>query len=194
MMSMSKQATGTRLMRTQRGFTLLEVMISIVVLTIGLISLCGLFGLAVSATQTAQQDMIAKQLANEAVESLFTARNSSQLLWSSIQNVSNGGIFLDGFQNINLAGGDGIIGTADDSAAGPQMLNEPGPDGIMNTADDIHLSLANYQRQIQINPLFNADGSLNASLRQLVITVQYNTPQGTTPKTYTVASYISEYH
>ena len=38
-------------------------MISMVILTVGLVSLLGVFGLAMAATQTSQQDMIAKQLA-----------------------------------------------------------------------------------------------------------------------------------
>ena len=70
--------TNTR----ERGFTLLEVMISILVLTIGLISMLAVFSLAMASTQTAQDDMIAKQEAAEAIESVFTARNTSQISWS----------------------------------------------------------------------------------------------------------------
>ena len=52
------------------GFSLLEVVISMAILTIGLISLLGVFGIAMAATQGTQQDMIAKQLADEALESI----------------------------------------------------------------------------------------------------------------------------
>ena len=72
--------------QAESGFSLLEVMISMVVLTVGLVSLLGVFGLAMATTQTSQQNMIAKQLANEAYESIVTARNSSQLNWSEINN------------------------------------------------------------------------------------------------------------
>src|SRR5579862_1942618 len=68
------------------GFSLLEVVISMAVLTIGLVSLLGVFGLSMAATQTSQQDMIAKQIANEALESIVTARNTSQIQWDAIQN------------------------------------------------------------------------------------------------------------
>ena len=75
--------------QAESGFSLLEVMISMVILTVGLVSLLGVFGLAMATTQTSQQNMIAKQLANEAYESIVTARNSSQLSWSQIQNTSS---------------------------------------------------------------------------------------------------------
>ena len=44
-----------------RGFTLLEVMISAAIITIGLCSMLAVFGVALAATQNAQEDMIAKQ-------------------------------------------------------------------------------------------------------------------------------------
>ena len=100
--------------KPERGFTLLEVMISILVLTIGLISMLAVFSLAMASTQTAQDDMIAKQEAAEAIESVFTARNTSQISWSQIQNVPNG-VFISGFQPIGWQGADGLDGTADDS-------------------------------------------------------------------------------
>src|SRR6202158_6569134 len=73
--------------RAEDGFSLLEVVISMAVLTVGLVSLLGVFGLAMASAQTSQQDMIAKQLANEALESIITARNTTQIEWDDIQNV-----------------------------------------------------------------------------------------------------------
>src|SRR5712671_6009729 len=77
--------------KSSRGFSLLEVVISMAILTIGLVSLLGVFGIAMASTQDSQQDMIAKQLANEALESIVTARNTSQVSWSQVQNIANGG-------------------------------------------------------------------------------------------------------
>lgn len=189
----------------QKGFSLIEVMISMVILMIGSIGLLGVFGLAVKATQTSQEDLIARQQASEAMESIYTARNTSAISWAQIQNISNGGIFTDGMVNLMCAGPDGILGTADDVAcltaagatcpnAGIECLTEPGPDGIMGTADDIILSLANYQRQVQILPLYDSSGNVIQTLHQVKITIQYITSTSTVPKQYVINEYISAYH
>jgi prepilin-type N-terminal cleavage/methylation domain-containing protein len=181
------------------GFTLIEVMVSMCVLTVGLISLAGVFGLAMATTQTSQQDMIAKQLANEAYESIITARNTGQITFDAIQNVgstncpisgaSSCGIFLSGAQQIYNAGTDGIYGTADDVTAGTrQTLHDPGPDGIFGTTDDVYIPLTGYQRTISITQ------TTEASLRSVTITVQYQTGQQRSQKTYVLSSYISQFN
>lgn len=172
---------------------MIEVVISMAILTIGLVSLLGVFGIAMASTQDSQQDMIAKQLANEALESVVTARNTSQLQWSDIQNASNGGIFLDGYQHVYKAGADGIMGTVDDVAAGYQTITEPGPDGIYGTSDDIQLPMSNYQRQIDIEPVTDANGNTVASLRAVNITIQYNTPRVLRTKSYVLTSFVSQF-
>jgi prepilin-type N-terminal cleavage/methylation domain-containing protein len=184
----------------QRGFTLIEVMISVVVLTVGLVSMLAVFGLSLAATQTAQEDMIAKQLAAESLESIFTARDTSQITWSQIQNAANGGIFVDGFTQILDPGPDGLQGTADDLNANPacpgpsKCLISPGPDGILGTADDVYWPLNNYSRQIVIGPLNDASGVQYSSLRSVTITIQYAASTGTkAPKTYVMSAYISQY-
>lgn len=171
-------------------------MFSIVLLTIALVSLAGVFGLAMAATQTTQQDMIAKQLANEAYESIVTARNTAQLNWDQIQNVgspycpisggSSCGIFLAGPQPIYNAGADGIYGTADDAAAGTQTLHEPGRDGIYGTADDVYIPLTGYQRTIALT-------NVDTTLRSITITVQYTATQAALARSYVLNSYLSEY-
>jgi type IV pilus modification protein PilV len=179
--------------QAERGFSLLEVVISMAVLTVGLVSLLGVFGLAMASTQTSQQDMIAKQLANEALESIVTARNTSQVTWAQVQNVANGGIFLDGTTPIYLSGADGIVGTADDAVAGEQTLTEPGPDGIFGTADDVQIPLTGYQRTILISQVLDSSGNVVPTLRGVNITMQYTTSQAKLPKTYVLSSFISQY-
>ena len=182
--------------RKQRegGFTLIEVMTSMCILTVGLVSLLGVFGLAMANTQTSQQDLIAKQLANESLDSIFTARNSSQLTWEQINNVGTGsGIFLANMQPIYKAGADGIYGTADDAVAGEQTLQDPGPDGIFGTADDVFIPLTGYQRQVQIQPVLDSNGNPISTLSSITITVQYAATQRGTIKTYVLNSYITPY-
>lgn len=190
----------------QRGFSLVEVMISVVILTIGLLSMLSVFGIAMKATQTSQEDMIARQMASEAMESVYTARNTSQLAWAAVQNVSNGGVFVDGATAITCAGPDGIVGTADDTGCipltatgaacpgGVKCLSEPGPDGIVGTADDTIVSLAGYTRQIQILGLADAAGNPIPTLNSVTITIRYTTPGIRAPKTYVLNEYISSYH
>ena len=49
----------------QKGFSLIECVISMAVLTIGALGLLGVFGVAVKATAASQGDLIARQLASE---------------------------------------------------------------------------------------------------------------------------------
>jgi prepilin-type N-terminal cleavage/methylation domain-containing protein len=188
------------------GFSLIEVMISIVLLTIGLLSTLTVFGVALKATQTSQEDLIARQLASEAIESVYTARNTSQLSWAAIQNVSNGGVFVDGPMVITCAGPDGIEGTADDTTCVPltatgaacpggvRCLTEPGPDGIIGTSDDQIVSLTAYTRQIQITPTTDVNGNTIPTLNAVAITISYTNPQTKSPKTYVINEYVSSYH
>jgi type IV pilus modification protein PilV len=199
-MIMNMQNTRTNI-RQQRGFTLIEVMISILVLTIGLVSMLSVFAVAMAATKTSQDDMIAKQEAAEAIESIYTARNTSQINWNQVNNVSNGGIFLDNFQQIRWQGADGIDGTADDTAdpdpacPGPsQCIKTPGPDGKLGTADDVYIPLNTFQRKVEITPLNDASGVQYQTLRQIKVTIQYTTTQfKAIQKQYVMTAYISQY-
>jgi prepilin-type N-terminal cleavage/methylation domain-containing protein len=179
----------------QQGFTLLETMISMVVLTIGLVALLGVVGMAMTATQTSQEDMIAKKLAQEAVESIYTARDTANVTWSQILNTGSGGIFVPGFQPINQSWADGIFGTADDSLAAAQVFTLAGPDGIYGTVDDVTVGLTNFTRSIAITTVPNPStpGVAYSNLRQLTISIQYSTPQFRLPKQYVLTSYISQY-
>jgi prepilin-type N-terminal cleavage/methylation domain-containing protein len=184
---------------TQQGFSLIECMISMVILLIGLLSLLGVFGIAMAATQTSQENNTAKQLANEAMEGILTARETANISWAQINNTGSGGIFLPGLLPINCAGVDGIIGTADDAACGPQTLELPGPNGIFAgncpaVGPDTCLPLTSFSRSIAITPVFPVGGGpALTTLRAVTITVQYTTPQLNIPRTYTLNTFISPY-
>ncbi len=182
----------------EQGFSLIEVMVAMFLLTVGLVSLSGLYGQAIGTMQLAQQRLIVKQKVREALESLYTARNTQQITFDMVRNVSDPagtGIFLDGFQPVRDpnppgGGGDGLVGTADDGDIEEIVL--PGPDGVMGTTDDVVRSLANMQRQIQIQPIVQLDGTPNPNLRQITVTVRYTTVRGQ-QLTYSVGSYISRF-
>jgi len=187
--------------RAERGFTLVEVMIAIAITSIAMLAMIGTFGAAMAATQNAQYDLIAKQKALEALESIFTARNTQQIVFAQINNVSNGGIFTDGFTPLRAAGADGLVGTADDvnfpgCPGGVECVTLPGPDGVLGAGgDDQQVSLANFSRQVLIGPVMQA-GAVpipNPNLRQITINVQYFLNGQSSPRTYTATALMSSY-
>jgi len=187
---MTTQAPTRKPDRGRAGFSIMEVMAAMVILTVGLGSMLALFGIAIGNIEGSQEDMICKQKAREAMEAIFTARESSQINFSNINNnTTGGGVFVTGFQPLGLAGPDGLLGTADDGPTETMVM--PGPDGELGTADDQIIVLSNYQRQISITPLMS-NGVPNPDVRQLTVTVQYTNAKGTL-RTYTVNTLISRY-
>src|SRR5208282_5683063 len=77
----------------QRGFTLIEVMIAIAIMGIGILTLVATFATAVGSTQNAQLNLIAREKTLQALESVYTARNTQQISFAQIANISSGGIF-----------------------------------------------------------------------------------------------------
>jgi prepilin-type N-terminal cleavage/methylation domain-containing protein len=190
--------------KSENGFTLIEVMIAIVVMSIGILAMIASFATAVAATQSAQEDLIARQKALEAMESIYTARNSQQIPFSAVANVSNGGIFLDGAQTLKCAGPDGLVNTGDDVNCttqagtvcpdnGAECMVLPGNDGILGNADDVTMSLGNFTRTIAVTPVLLPNGNPNSNMMAISITVAY-TKAGLPARSYTASSLISSYH
>lgn len=186
----------------QDGFTLIETMIAIAIMSIGIVTLLAAFGTAVATTQNAQANLIARQKALQAMESIYTARNTQQITFAQIGNIASGGIFTTGATQLLAAGPDGLVNTADDvaypatgpCAAGPECLVMPGPDGILGNPDDTAMSLANFTRQIAINPVLEADGvTVDPNLKQIVVTVSYTTGISSVRRSYTINALISAY-
>jgi type II secretory pathway pseudopilin PulG len=189
MMSIRGEPFANRESRGQLGFSLLEALFAAVVMTIALVALLAVFAVAVSSTQTVQQDQLARQKAREALESIFTARQTAQVSFTAIANTP-GGIFVQGMQPLTDPGPDGLDGTGDDVPAAPIPL--PGPDGILGTADDSSVPLNVFQRRIDITNVLNPDGTVNPNVKQVTVTIQY--PSGTgLQRTYTVQALISSF-
>jgi type II secretory pathway pseudopilin PulG len=174
----------------QGGFSLIETMIAGLILVVGLVALAGLFGQSLTFLQSTREDLIAKQKAREALEGVYSARNDATVGFVGIQNQSNGGIFLDGFQPMFLAGANGIVGTMGQTTVLDRQIL-PGKDGIMNTADDEIIPLSNFQRQILIQPLLDSTGNVSPDIRQISVTVQVTSGRGA--RNYTVTGYISRF-
>jgi len=191
--------------KTDEGFTLIEVMIAIVVMAVGLLAVIASFATAIAATQSAEEDLIARQKVLDAFESIYTARNAQQIPFLSVANVSNGGIFLDGAQPLKCSGPDGLVGTADDvvcttqagancPGVGAECMVLPGNDGILGTADDTIMSLGNFTRTIAISPVQLPGGAgVNQNMVAVTITVSY-TKAGIPARSFTANGLISSYH
>ena len=176
--------------RRQKGFTLIETLMSMAILVFGILSLSSFFTSGLQSSAINQVEFIAQQKAQESLESIFTARDTHTLSWASINNVSQGGVFLDGKQPMLAPGPDGIVGTADDDSANPDnIVIGPGSDKILGTADDQIINLNPWMtRTIAITPV---SGATNQNLKQIIVTVTY-TYQGRS-SSFTLTTYISSY-
>src|SRR5579872_2692346 len=90
----SNPAFKPQIKRGECGFSLIEVMISMVILVIGLLSLLGVFGIAMASTQGSQENNTAKQFAKEAMEGILTVRQTAHISPAEIKNTGSGGIFI----------------------------------------------------------------------------------------------------
>jgi len=158
--------------KSQRGFTLVEVIVAALVLTIGIVGSLAAFATTIATLQQSREDSIARQEAQQFIEGIYAARNTGAVNFANLQSKTQdpvNGLFKDGMQPANQAGPDGMMNTGDDLAA-----LEIGPDGKNLT----------LQRQILFTPI-------NQNLRQITITIQYG--GGNQARTYTEITYISTY-
>jgi type II secretory pathway pseudopilin PulG len=172
------------MVQSAEGFSLIEVMVATIMLTVGVLSLVGVMTLGVQTAAGSSSLLVAREKAREAIESVHSARNTGELPWDKVRNVPDGA-FLSGMRDVKAPGADGLVNTGDDGA--PE-LGDPGPDGVVGTADDI----AAFQRQIDITPL-NFDGTVivNPNLRQITVTIRYRVLGGW--RTYSLTTFVSSY-
>src|SRR3954451_10127999 len=154
--------------RDQSGFSLIETIVAMGILATGLLGLAGVFTMGMAHLATSSANLIAREKAREAIESVHTARDTQTIKWCQIYNVSStrtsdcddqpAGVFLDGAQGVKAPGADGLVNTADDGA----VAKLPGPDGLLGTTDDVTLS--NFTRTIVITNVFEGT-VVNANLK-----------------------------
>jgi prepilin-type N-terminal cleavage/methylation domain-containing protein len=185
---MTRRARGTH--ERGDGFSLIEVMVAMLVLTIALLSLVGVFTMTLQRMRASTPMLIAREKAREAIESVHAARDTGEFAWATILNVADGGVFLNGAQPIRTPGLDGLVNTADDGNV--ETMAKPGPDGILGTADDELMRLDDFTRQVAITRMnFDGTGTVNPNLRQITVTIRYRVDRAW--RTYTLVSYVSSY-
>jgi type II secretory pathway pseudopilin PulG len=176
-------------MRKESGFSLIETVIAMGLLAFGLLSLAGVFVLGMRHMATSSPGLIAREKAREAVESVHTARDTRVITWAQIRNEGEGGVFLDGPQDLRAAGDDGLVNTDDDADEEIEFIVDPGPDRILGNQDDERTTLENFEREIVINDIRDAQGNVNQTLRELIVIITYTV--GQTTRTYRLTTYIS---
>ncbi len=179
----------TRASSTQApGFSLLETVVAIAVLSFGVLALAAVYTQGVTYMGSAQLDYIAQQKAAEAIETVFTARDTKVLTWNQIRNgdgAPGNGVFLIGPQPLLDPGPDGLVGTRDDDANNPdRIVVGPGPDKILGTSDDEVLTLNFMTREIQI-------ADLAPNLRQVTVIMRFQV--GKVQRQLNLVSYISAF-
>ncbi len=169
-------------MRSDSGFSLVETLVSMMVLTVGVLGLTQAFVQGVQKSTSSPYEVLATQKAAEAVESVFAARDSHTISWAQMKNIAQGGVFVGTATAMKTSGADAVLNTIDDGAV--ETFQFPGPDGMVGTPDDKTLVLNDFTRKIEIV-------ELSGFLRQITVTITY--PANGQTKTYTVTALISQY-
>lgn len=185
-MKLNRAARNRSALRGSAGFTLIEAAISMVILAIGIMGLAMMMTNGLAYMSMSQADYIAQQKAEEAVESVFYARDSQLYTWAQINNIANGGIFNNGAEVLCDPGPDGIIDTADDNLTDVDAIYTPGPSGTLDGADAKKLTLGNYTRTIVISAVAG-----ETDVRQITVTINYTA--GRFKRQYVLTSYICEF-
>ena len=192
-------AKGTNAARTRKpegGFTLIETMIAMTVLTIGILSLAAMLASSLAYMSSSEYDYIAQQKAAEAVDSIYTARNLGEATWSTICNagstVCTNGIFMNGAEPLCDPATDQIIGTADDfngsvCAVATDSILLPGTTGTYSASPQkVPLTAYNFKRTITITAYPNV-----TNLRTITVLVTYTA--GRFQRQYTLTANISNF-
>jgi Tfp pilus assembly protein PilV len=110
--------------KNQEGFSYIEVMCAIIILTVGILAQLSALSLSILRQREAEQQTTARQIASSTLESIFAVRDLGNangiVTWDSINttDVNTAGLFLPGWNPIRQdSGKDGIQGTADDACA-----------------------------------------------------------------------------
>lgn len=168
----SRRQPPQKQLRSESGVTILEMVVAMLILTVGLLGLAASIGYAVTVSNKGRNLTNSKLLVVSLLEQMETLRNTEQLTFGQIANqgqVDNSGAtrtfvgFPTVFQPLSInPGPDGIFGTDDD-------LISPGPDNVYGTSDDTvdnTWAVPGYQRQITIT-------NLSTNLKRIQVTLRY---------------------
>src|SRR5215204_3283211 len=177
--------------KKQRGFSLIEAVVAIFIITVALIGTAAALGYAIHYGSISRNVTAAKSIIVAQIEEIEALRNSRRLDFKQIANV--GGVdnsntpavftgFGTGFKKLSLnPGPDGVNGTDDD-------LIDDGTDGTYGTSDDFEnpaLVRSGDTRQIIVT-------DLSSSMKKVEIRVRYLGSGGTVGEIAGVCYLIDE--
>ncbi len=168
----TQNISNKSLAKKQNGFSLIEAIVAIFVLTIGLIGTAAALSYAIHFGTISRNVTTAKLMIVGQIEEIETLRNTKRLDFKQIANVGSvdntdtpatfGG-FSTGFKGLSVnPGPDGVNGTDDD-------LRDAGPDGTFGTGDDFDnpaFVRSGYMRRITVT-------NLSGSMKKIEIKVRY---------------------
>lgn len=154
------------------GFSLLEMVVAVFILTIGLLGVASAVGYALMASNSGRGLTNAKLLVVSALEQMETLRNSGQLNFAEISNSHVLGSSFTNFPTEFLP-----------------VSTVPGPDFVYGTLDDPgrtnpSQAISGVTRQILIT-------SLSPTLKRIQVTLRYS-PNGGTSRDLTCASFLND--
>ncbi len=163
--------------KNENGFTLVEAVIAIFIVTIALIGTAGAITYALEYSTLSKNSTNAKLVITSMIEQVESLRNTRRLQFRQIANVGsvdNTGVainftgFTTGFNEVSLnPGPDGVNGTTDD-------LINPGPDFIYGNGDDFtdpSYARSGFTRQVLIT-------DLSVFVKKVEVKVRYQAAAG----------------
>lgn len=162
------------------GFSLFEMVVAMLILTIGLLGVASAIGYALSTSNRGRGVSNAKMLVVSILEQMETLRNTRELSFDEISNTQVPGSTFTGFPYADgqfrpvstVPGADGIFGTADDLKVGTQ--------------DDLSLARPGVSRQIKITTFPS-----NPNLKRIQVTLRYY-PNGGETRELVCVSYLQD--
>lgn len=169
------------------GFSLLEMIVAMFIITIGMIGVASAISYALMASNRGRGTTNAKMLIVSILEQMETMRDTGQLHFNEISNGQVSGSSFTGFpatfQPVSTTPGpDGVFGTIDD-------LIDPGPGGVYGDGNDFSnpaLARPGVSRQIIITTLPDND-----YLKKIQVTLRYS-PNGGETKELVCSGYLND--
>jgi prepilin-type N-terminal cleavage/methylation domain-containing protein len=173
--------------RSESGFSMLEMVVAMVIVTVGLLGVASAISYALMASNRGRGITNSKMLIVSILEQMETLRDTGQLHFNEISNGQVTGStftgFVADFAPVSISPGpDGIFGSADD-------LIDPGPNGTYGNSDDftnVNLARPGVSRKIVITTLADND-----YLKKIEVTLRFS-PNGGETRELVCAGYLND--